>query len=424
MNIRNIITAVINILLASVVFSFISLYSSVTVYGSTSLLVQQDTVTLDGSVYSEEAEYYQYCLNQLGYTDSENKKLDADGYFGNISRQALAKFLKAQNFSSFTKVAKDKLMSLAENTSNKPFDSGFTTGRNKLTPVSFVYTSLSNINNSDNPFYSMSVLKEFPYIVTSKPSELTYKSMRVAEVIKKQIKLFGYVNLGADNPYDDKSQWRQADLNKVKDEIDNIAAAGWYGIFIDQFGYEWNETRERQNIIVDYAHSKGLKCMVNAWFVEDALGSEKDSTHNPNGDSTHLNSNDWLLVESFLTDGDSYRGNGSYIEKYLKIKKYKEISKINITVLSYKNENMNWKEAEEDIKMSYILSQCLGFQGWWFGKTDNEDYLLYGKEPNINLGTITKQLTLENGNKYTAETDKYIIEYYAEETPKLNLIKK
>lgn len=383
-----------------------------------------DQIKLDGSVYSEEAEYYQYCLNKLYYKDSYNSILDTDGYFGDRSKSALVKFLKAQKFNYFSAGARDKLMLLAESTSNKPFNSGFSSGSNKLSPAAFVYSSISNINNSKDPFYSMEVLKEFPYIITSRPGEMSYKSRRVAEVIKVKTKIFAYVNLGPDNPTADKLKWKQADLNKVKAEVDEIAQAGWYGVFIDQFGYDWNETRARQNTLVDYIHSKGLKVMVNSWFVEDALGAKIDKVSNPAGTASHLNNNDWYLIESFFTDGDSYRADNSYIEKYLKVKQYKDSMNINVATLSYKRSGTNWNQASEDIKKSYILAQCLGFNNWWFGKTDNSDNLFYGKDPNVDLGEFVSYLKLQQGKKYVAETKKYKIEYYAQSVPTLKLIAK
>lgn len=416
--------ALTKILLFIISFNFTLLNITLTNNNESAFATPIDEIKLDGSVYSEESEYFQYCLNKLGYKDYNNTILDTDGYLGNKSKSALSKFLKAQGLSYFNVTAKNKLMSQAESTANKAFKSGFTLGNNKLLPTAFIYSSLSNINNTHDPFYSMSVLKEFPYLITTRPDEMSYKSKRVAEFIKSKTKIFGYVNLGPDNPTANKSQWKQSDLNKVKAEINSIASAGWYGVFIDQFGYDWNETRARQNIIVDYIHSKGLKVMVNCWFVDDALGAKTDKFANPKGTSTHLTANDWYLIESFFTDGDSYRGDTSYIEKYLKVKQYKDSMKINIATLSYKRDNITWKQATNDIRTSYILAQCLGFNGWWFGKTDNSDNLLYGSDPNINLGTFVKQLKLESKNKYVAETKNYKIEYYAQSIPILKLIPK
>gem|GEM_PF-5471739 len=385
---------------------------------------QSGEVVLNGSIYSEEAEYYQCCLNRLGYTDYDNNYLDIDGCFGDKSKSSLMKFLESEGYSYFNTAAKSELMTKAESTTNDYFNSGFNSGSNKLSPTAFLYSNVSNINNSHDPFYSMSVLKNFKYIITTKPTEMSFKSKRVIEVIKTETKVYGYVNLGPNNPYDSKNKWQQSNLSKVKEEIDSIAVAGWYGVFIDQFGYDWSETRKRQNIIVDYIHKKGLVVMVNAWFVDDALGSIKNETANPNGVSSHLNSKDWFLVESFFTDGSSYRGDPNYIEKFLKIKQYKDSMKINVATLSYKRKSTSWGQAKNDIKISYVLAQCLGFNGWWFGKTENSDNLLYGNAPGFDLGTVTKPLEHVSGIKYVSETENYLVEYYARSVPVLKLIAK
>lgn len=415
------------ILTRTALFLAISIFTltSVPAYYVSAYASQNGAVVFDGSQYNEEAEYLQYCLNKLGYRDYDNNMLDTDGYFGDKTKSALAGFLKAEGLGNFNNAAKDKLISLAESSETRRYESGFSKDAGKLIPTAFAYSSLSNINSSDDPFYSMSVLKELPFIITMKPTELSYKSMRVAEAIKKQTKLFGYVNLGPDNPEDGRNNWRMADLSNVESEIDSIAEAGWYGVFVDQMGYDFNETRDRQNTIIDYIHKKGLVCMSNSWLIEDTLDSSVDPIYNPHGEPSHLNSDDWCLVESFLLDGDSYRGDTSYMEKYLKIKENKESTGINIAVLSYKMDSKSWQQSAEDIKMSYILAQCLGFDGWWFGKTENSDHLLYGKEPGVNIGTtFVKPLSLESGNLYTAETEEYRIEYYAQDTPVLKLIPK
>jgi hypothetical protein len=267
----------------------------------------------------------------------------------------------------------------------------------------------------------MNVLKNLPYIVTAQPAELSYSSKMVSEYIRDNTKLFGYVNLGPNNPTEDISLWQMADLNVVKSQIDNIANAGWYGVFIDQFGYDWNETRTRQNEIVDYAHSKGLKLIVNAWFPADVFDAQVNVS-NPAGTPTHLDSNDWYLIESFYTDGTSYRADESYINKYITAMQYHQNTGIKITTLSYKISSQDWSQASDDIRTAYILAQCLDFDGWWFSKSENNDNLLYGKDPTIDLGTFTQYLTYDSGTKYIAITDKYTIEYYADLVPSINLI--
>jgi hypothetical protein len=243
----------------------------------------------------------------------------------------------------------------------------FTPGDLKISPFAFVYGDLSNLDDTHDPYYSIQKLKDLPYLVCAPPSALSEKSKQVTDAIKLKTKLFGYVNLGPDNPENPQSSWRYADLNKVKTEIDRIVEGSWFGVFIDQFGYDFHETRQRQNEIVDYAHQKGLKCFVNAWFPDDAMGSASHAVNNPKSEPTHLKSGDYYLIESFLMSDSLYRGGISYLDKFLKVKKYHDNLGVNMVVLSYKRENTPWNQASADIQLSYILAQYLGYQGWWFG---------------------------------------------------------
>jgi len=372
-------------------------------------------IIFNASVYSDEAEFYQRCLKALGYKTDSDTDIFIDGYFGNESLSVLNKFLLAEGFSQFTTTARNKLVELAKAKTYEPYTTGFITSQNKLEHVSFVYSTLYNINNTYDPFYSINVLKNLPYIVTAEPGELSYSSKVVADAIKNSTKLFGYVNLGPNNPEDPQISWVTSDINDIKGKIDNLKAAGWYGVFIDQFGFDWNETRARQNEIVDYAHGKGLVVMANSWFPADTFDVSE-------GTPTHLNSNDYYLIESFFTDGDSYRADKSYIDKYIQTMQYHNSTGIKVTTLSYKIDIKNWLQAADDVRMSYILAECLNFDGWWFDDGLNGDDLDYGRDPIVDLGTFTQYLTYDSGTKYIAKTTLYTIEYNADPTPTINLI--
>lgn len=385
-------------------------------------------IVFDGSTYNQEAEFYQRCLKVLGYKTDSGTDITIDGYFGNESNSVLNKFLQAEGFTTFSGLARDKLVELAESVPYPTYDTGFISSQNYLQHVSFVYCRLSNIDNLDDPFYAMHALSNLPYMVTAIPSELSYSSLMVANYIMKNTKLFGYVNLGPNNPTDPKASWVMSNITTVKSQIDDLANAGWYGVFVDQFGYDWDETRQRQNEIIDYAHSKGLVVMVNGWFVDDVFAATVCDA-NPSGTPTHLNSNDWYLAESFFSDGGStsdptdspYRTDTGSMDKYIKAMQYHQSTGIKITTLSYQDVNKTWAQSLDDIKMSYILAASLDYNGWWFGKSDNSDNLTYGKDPVADLGTFTQYLTYD-GTKYVAKTTNYTIEFYPGTTPSMNLI--
>lgn len=387
-----------------------------------------DEIIYDRSVYNEEAEYVKISLRRLGYTDNKDKELYIDGYFGNKGKFALGNFLDDYNFKYFNKQAKDTLFKEAEKTVGDDYDSGLNKENGELSSTVFMYSDISNIDNTQDPYYGMGALKDFKNVIIEKPRHMSYNAKRVVDYVKEDSNVFGYINLGPNNPSASKRDWKSSNLDKLKSDIDEIADAGWYGVFIDQFGYDWGETRLRQNEVIDYAHKRGLSVMANAWNSSDALGSDVNSKANPDGLETHLNSNDWFLVESFYTDGNSYRADHNYIDKHLKTKEFSEKTGVNVTSLSYKRNCNDWNESitETDIRNSYILAHTLGFKSWSFSKFNNSNAFFYGEDPYMDLGALIKPLEKDYDNcyKYTAETEYYIIEYYTKETPTLNLIPK
>ncbi len=96
--------------------------------------------------------------------------------------------------------------------------------------------------------------------------------------------------------------------------------------------------------------------------------------------------------------------------------------------MSYKRNSTNWNESitETDIRNSYILAHVMESESWSFSKFNNSNEFFYGKDPDMNLGDVIKPLKRDPDNhyKHTAETENYIIEYYAEKRPALKLIPK
>jgi hypothetical protein len=90
------------------------------------------------------------------------------------------------------------------------------------------------------------------------------------------------------------------------------------GIFMDEAGYDFGTVttngREAFNKKVDFIHSKGGHCFVNAWNVDHVLGTVNDpnfpnTTWNPDRRDSNLNPDDWYLLESF-SYGDFGPGGG------------------------------------------------------------------------------------------------------------------
>ncbi|MFA6308843.1 MAG: hypothetical protein WC677_03750 [Clostridia bacterium] len=287
-------------------------------------------------------------------------------------------------------------------------------GNLKMSMMPFVYNSLYRINDISDPKHAIKVLKNFPYLVCAEPGHLSKKEIKVAEAIKKEVRIFGYVHMGG-SPL--------PSLADIKNEIDNIQRQGWYGVFIDQFGYDFGETRQRQNSIVDYAHSKGLKCFVNCWHIDDAFGNKPDSKHNPDGLPTRLSEGDWYLLESYYVSNSGYNESiNILIEKSQKARNYKKALNINIASLSYKRDSATWDNSSTDIKYSYLLSLLMGFDGWWFTDRLESDSFKHGKPVDLDLGnTLVEGLSKFSEEYFLAKTDKYLILLDTKDYPALSI---
>lgn len=104
-------------------------------------------------------------------------------------------------------------------------------------------------------------------------------------------------------------------LADIQTKIDKWATVGIYGIFCDQFGYDYGLTRTRQNEIVDYIHLKRLSAFVNAWNPDDIFVPTEI-------EATHLDKRDWVLAESYQIINDNYQSKEDWINRSEKLAKY------------------------------------------------------------------------------------------------------
>lgn len=118
---------------------------------------------------------------------------------------------------------------------------------------------------------------------------------------------FGYIDLGVST--------QNLDMERIRQAMDDWKATGTDGIFLDDFGYDWLVTRERQNAAVDYAHSIGLSVIANAFRPEDAFGDDVVATFNPLGLETSLGKKDFYLYESYQIITGAYLDETSWRAK-------------------------------------------------------------------------------------------------------------
>ncbi|MBT8466619.1 MAG: hypothetical protein KJO57_18230 [Deltaproteobacteria bacterium] len=86
-------------------------------------------------------------------------------------------------------------------------------------------------------------------------------------------------------------------LDEIRQRLDDWNDTNVRGVLLDQFGYEFLTTRDRQNAIVDHAHSQSLLVAVSAEDPADAFDDGIDPSFNPDGEPTRLRSFDFYLWE-------------------------------------------------------------------------------------------------------------------------------
>jgi hypothetical protein len=92
------------------------------------------------------------------------------------------------------------------------------------------------------------------------------------------IRLFGYLALGD----------RAVSGERVAAAAKQWRALGVQGIFLDEAGFDFGVTRERQHEAIDAVHRQGLRVFVNAFRPEDVLAN-----------GSRLQRGDLVLLESF-----------------------------------------------------------------------------------------------------------------------------
>lgn len=107
--------------------------------------------------------------------------------------------------------------------------------------------------------------------------------------------VYGYVDLG---------RTEQLKAPELAERIALWRQTGADGVFLDEAGYDFGVTRERQNAAVLAAHASGLRVLLNAFQPRDVFDDARVPLNragggNPRGLPAALTVRDALLLESF-----------------------------------------------------------------------------------------------------------------------------
>lgn len=99
---------------------------------------------------------------------------------------------------------------------------------------------------------------------------------------------YGYVDLGVST--------QDLTLAQMQQAVNGWDSMGVKGIFWDDAGYDYGNTRARQDSAIAYCHRLGLSVIMNAWNPDDAMG----------GTDVLLGAGDTYLLESYLVSEGAY----------------------------------------------------------------------------------------------------------------------
>lgn len=222
------------------------------------------------------------------------------------------------------------------------------------------------------------------------------------QALNPRARVFGYVSLAVANGASSALTDQQ-----VRDRIDAWQATGVDGMLLDEFGFDYEVSRTRQNMAVDYCHALGMVCLVNVWNQVDAFAvtaAEAQTVDSFRGDTAALwaafnptntastaTATDYTLLETWVanTDFGAYAPNGiagvfnirhrarhaRYFRAALGVKW------LGASVVNYGTHTLN--EAQAFFDLTQAFAKMCGADGW------GVDALNYSSSaPAGNLGVI------------------------------------
>ena len=159
-----------------------------------------------------------------------------------------------------------------------------------------------DVNNSANIYkdYDVCIFGDGYCLPTHEAHAETVEIFRILKRISPETRIVGYVPIGVKNVGSDSN----LSMDELKNRVDLWQAIGADGIFLDEYGYDYGVTRERQNEIVNYCHGRDMFVFANSWSIECCFSDEdividwmEDFHPNPDGLRAVLNAEDYYVYE-------------------------------------------------------------------------------------------------------------------------------
>ena len=132
--------------------------------------------------------------------------------------------------------------------------------------------------------------------------------------------VYGYITLG-------NSQ--KLPLPEIERRAALWTKMGVQGIFLDEAGYDFGNTRSRQNAAVEAIHRLGLGAFMNAYRPEDLFSTDRIARNavgggNPEGNAAVLGSKDIFLLESFQVREGQYEDGTNWYRRTSRAAAYRD----------------------------------------------------------------------------------------------------
>ena len=238
--------------------------------------------------------------------------------------------------------------------------------------IYYGYPSLIN-NANGNLTQAAKTLGQYAYVVLGDTLEFTSHPDHnnavaiLANPAMAHTTVFGYVDLGVttqDLPMTTTVPGKES----VEGDIADWKAMGVKGIFLDDFGYDYDTPRSRQDTAVEYAHSLGLVVIANAFNPADAFGDQVNKTYNPSGTATDLNANDYYLYESYQIEDGSYVTPSAWQSKATQLAAYQ--SAIGFHVMAVTTNNAANAFSQSEFNYTWYSALLAGYTAVGWGEYD------------------------------------------------------
>ncbi len=210
--------------------------------------------------------------------------------------------------------------------------------------------------------------------------------------------VFGYIDLGVST--------QNLSLATISTIIDDWQTTGVDGIFFDDYGYDFQVSRDRQNVVVALVQAKGMPVIANGWDPDHVFSTTIDATHNPSGTGTLLGSNDYYLSESYQVTAGNFQSESTWRTKADKLKSYQDV--LNFKVLSITTNDAVNVYTQDEFFYAWYSALLYGHEATGWGEYNFSSVSAqapFRTRPTLDAGTLFYQGIVDNSPEHYRYTD-------------------